>query len=366
MADSFLYNNPNVILPLEIRLAINRLRIGRNQKMWHYREKRAGRKVKESCTRHNKDRHELIQLVSRRHLAQKTGSPVLIGFQNVRSLNNKVEDVVKLIQDYKMHVVFMAETGHDPESISISELRSQGFVVFEKARPRLPGSVNTLLTNHGGVAVAFNSMFRGMLLQLTSTASFEHLCVRISSSSKSVIGLVVYRTVVSPLFHKEFENTLGFLATYNEEVLILGDFNFHLEQPDNTDAQTFLNILRSHGFDSSTNQPTHNQGGWLDVIASRKSVHIDCIDSGISDHKLLLFSYEMLKPPSTYRQLQIRCRNILDTEKFISELKLSPLSAATGLDVESVSDLYNSTLSKILDKMIPFKTVRIRERPSDP
>ena len=77
----------------------------------------------------------------------------------------------------------------------------------------------------------------------------------------------------SSLFYKEFENTLGILATYNEEVLILGDFNFHLEQSDNTDAQTFLNILRSHGFDSSTNQPTHNQGGWLDVIASRKCQH---------------------------------------------------------------------------------------------
>ena len=77
----------------------------------------------------------------------------------MRSLNNKVEDVVELIQDYKTDVMFMAETWHDPESISISKLRGRGLVVFEKARPRLPESMNTLLTNHGGVAVAFNSMF---------------------------------------------------------------------------------------------------------------------------------------------------------------------------------------------------------------
>ena len=215
--------------------------------------------------------------------------------------------------------------------------------------------------------MVFNSMFRGMLLKLTSTASFEHLCVRISSSPKSVIGLVIYRTGAAfSLFYKEFENILGILATYKEEVLILGDFNFHLEQPNNTDAQTFLNILRSHGFASSTNQPTHNQGGWLDVIASRKSVNINYIDSGISDHKLLLCSREMLKPPPNYRQLQIRYWNFLDTEKFISELKLSPLSAATSLDVDSAYDLYNSTLSGILDKMIPFKIVRTHEGPFDP
>ena len=161
------------------------------------------------------------------------------------------------------------------------------------------------------------------------------------------------------MFYKELENTLGILATYNEEVLILGDFNFHLGQPDNTDSQTFLNILRSHGFDLSTNQPTHNQGGWLDVIASRKSVHIA---SGIFDHKLFLCSCEMLRPPPIYQRLQIRRWNFLDTEKLISKIKLSPLSVATSLDVDSASDVYNSTLSEILDKMIPFKTVRVRER----
>ena len=95
------------------------------------------------------------------------------------------------------------------------------------------------------------------------------------------------------------------------------------------------------------------------MIASRKSVHIDYIDSGVSDHKLLLCSCEMLKQPPIYRQLQIRRWNFLDTEKFISEIKLSPLSAATSVDVDSASDLYNSNLSGILDKMIPFKTLEI-------
>ena len=47
-------------------------------------------------------------------------------------------------------------------------------------------------------------------------------------------------------------------------------------------------------------------------------------------------------------------------------MKLSLLPAATSLDVDSASDLYNSTLSGILDKMILLKTVRVHERPSDP
>ena len=163
------------------------------------------------------------------------------------------------------------------------------------------------------------------------------------SNSKTVIELIGYRTsAASSLFYEEFENTLCISAPYNEKVLILGDFNFHLEQPDNTDAQTFSNTLKSHGLKSSTNQPTHNQGGWLDVIASRKSVNINYIDSGISDHKLLLSSCEMLKPSLIYRELQIRRWTFLETETLFQ--KLSSLSVATSLDVDSASDLYNSTL----------------------
>ena len=82
----------------------------------------------------------------------------------------------------------------------------------------------------------------GKAVKVNFNSRFEHLCVRISSSSKSVIGFVVYRKKSSSLFYMEFKNILGILATYNEKVLILGDFNFHLEQSDNTDAQTSLNI----------------------------------------------------------------------------------------------------------------------------
>ena len=128
------------------------------------------------------------------------------------------------------------------------------------------------------------------------------------------------------LSKKYFKRTIIFLeilATYNKEVLILGDFIFHLEQSDNTDAQTYLKILRSHGLYSSTKDPTHYQRGWLDVIVSRKSDNINYIDSGIFGHKLLLCNCEMLKPHPIYRQLQFRRWKFLDTERFISELKLS-------------------------------------------
>ena len=56
----------------------------------------------------------------------------------------------------------------------------------------------------------------------------------------------------------------------------------------------------------------------------------------------------------------------MDTEKFVSKVKFSPLSTPTNLDVDLAFDHYNSTLPGILNKMILFKTVRLHERPYNP
>ena len=81
--------------------------------------------------------------------------------------------------DVKLFGVFgmfgcLGMTWHDPESISISKLRGRGLVVFEKSRPRLPESVNTLLTSHGGVAVAFNH-------SLKSSSSTKSFCLSLKT-----------------------------------------------------------------------------------------------------------------------------------------------------------------------------------------
>ena len=60
------------------------------------------------------------------------------------------------------------------------------------------------------------------------------------------------------------------LSTHNEEVIILGDFNFHLKQADDTLTQNFSNLLTLHNFHSSIDQPTHKLGEWLDVVACKQ------------------------------------------------------------------------------------------------
>ena len=141
---------------------------------------------------------------------------------------------------------------------------------------------------------------------------FEHICGRISSKSRSVV-LVVYRTgYASCGFYDDFSKIMNTLSTYNEEVIILGDFNFHLEQADDTITQNFSNLLTLHNFYSSIDQPTHKLGEWLDIVACKQKFKKKYYETGISDHKLLIWKCLLTKPPPIYIELKVRQWKLLE------------------------------------------------------
>ena len=125
--------------------------------------------------------------------------------------------------------------------------------------------------------------------------------------------------------------------------------------------------MSSHGFEFSVNKPTHRQGGWLEVVVSRTSLGIDYIETDNSDHKLLIWSCNLVKLPLIYKQLKTRCWNFLDTKFFMSEIAESQISSSSAdVGLETAIELYNTTLTAILDNLITFRTLRTRQRPSYP
>ena len=88
----------------------------------------------------------------------------------------------------------------------------------------------------GGVGLVFRASFNVMAVQLdVSLTSFELLCVQISSSTKTIRLYVIYRPPERPgfptllTFLSEFRTLLEFAVDNNEEPVIVGDFNIHVE-----------------------------------------------------------------------------------------------------------------------------------------
>ena len=51
------------------------------------------------------------------------------GCLNIRSLNNKLDDVLEVRRDLCIDVLFLVETWHDPDAVCIRRLRADGFHV---------------------------------------------------------------------------------------------------------------------------------------------------------------------------------------------------------------------------------------------
>jgi hypothetical protein len=82
---------------------------------------------------------------------------------------------------------------------------------------------------------------------------------------------VVYRPPSSNIgqFIDEFACFLEGVVTSCGKVLIVGDFNIHVESKENSASQRFLALLDHFDLQQHVRGPTHIEGHTLDLIAVR-------------------------------------------------------------------------------------------------
>ena len=62
------------------------------------------------------------------------------------------------------------------------------------------------------------------------------------------------------------------LKCHSREVMITGDFNFHVDNIEgNPDARKFINLLEVHGFKKFVADSTHSAGHTVDLLILRLS-----------------------------------------------------------------------------------------------
>ena len=151
----------------------------------------------------------LVKVRTERHSAP-CYADMSFGCLNIRSLANKLDDLSEVRRDQLMDVMFLTETWHDSDSVSLSRLRADGFQVVDRPRPRQ--SADTMATNYGGVAAVAVQGVRLTRIDLGVTpGTFELLCVRVVSGSSSCVVAAVYRpgsVTVTAAFFGELSDVL--------------------------------------------------------------------------------------------------------------------------------------------------------------
>ena len=176
-----------------------------------------------------------------------------------------------------------------------------------------------------------------------------------------------------PMFFDDFHKLLDTLDDYYQRPVILaGDFNLHLDKPQDSNVSKFLDILDSANLLQHITTPTHKRGHTLDLLISRAEenlVHdIKVLPDIYSDHRVITSTLNYSKPPITDVLVTYRAVKNIDYNKLqsdIAELFPNP-DAFDGLRLETLVTTYHESLSSTYDKYAPIITRSIKYRPHAP
>ena len=136
----------------------------------------------------------------------------------------------------------------------------------------------------------------------------------------------------------------------------------------------FHETIDTFGLRQFVTGPMHNDGHTLDVVVTRADLPPPAVTvrpSGeYSDHSRVLFQLPLPRPALRHVDVSTRAWKTFDADRFRADLLssqlCSPMEGLATMSVDGLQDLYDSTLSTLLDKHAARRTVRQRHQPTTP
>ena len=250
---------------------------------------------------------------------------------NIRSASSVTPDLNKpavlqhFIIDSNIDIIALSETWLSPEPAlsTLNSLTPTNFSLIHAPRHGKTG---------GGLAFIYRSSYKVSKLPISEFTSFESLAVRITLASSSLTILNIYRppSTSKTVFLSEFSTLLEDLVSLPSEILITGDFNFHLDEPVPLPDVPFLTLLDCFSLTQHVSFPTHSSNHTLDLLITRSTAEflssVSFTDPGLSDHLAILskLTLHCNTRPSRITKT-VRAFHAADPEKFSADVFSSSL-----------------------------------------
>ena len=227
----------------------------------------------------------------------------------------------------------------------------------------------------GGIAVIHKKDIKVKKLVCSNNASFESLEVLFSLKSKLLRLVGIYRPPASrknkaPLsqFYEEFSSSLESWTFDAGFLMIVGDFNIHVDNP--RDSKACHEILQSMGMVQLVDGPTHSRGHTLDLVILREKEKwlvpsLEVRDHQLSDHRSIFCTMATKKPSASRKTITYRDTKHLDVEGVTNDLQgMKFFQRVSGAEsIEDQINNYTNILCDVFDKHAPLCTKKVVERP---
>ena len=157
-------------------------------------------------------------------------------------------------------------------------------------------------------------------------------------------------------------------SDHDNKLINLGDFNVHVNDELDVNAQNFMDIIMALGLEQHVNFPTHKAGNTLDLVMTEMGSKLELtrISPGPfwSDHCAIDFIVKLPTVISVQEAETINVRKLrgLDYDRLIEDMHISDLLSIS--DFRELVNNMNKNFQEALDKQAPIKKkqlpIRIR------
>ena len=258
------------------------------------------------------------------------------------------------------------------DTVARAECTPPGYIIKNHSRSGRAG---------GGIALIYKSTLSLIKVAAGEKTSFQFAEYTIFSDLRSradkIKLLVIYRPpystahrVTVATFLDEFANYLEPIILSPEPLVITGDTNIHVDDPDDPDGIKFLDFLDPYGLTQHVNTPNHRLGHTLDLIITHVSDALakstPTSDSYLSDHSTMLCPLALRKPVLAVKQVTFWKINAIDLANLKNDIAESNLCQDPPVELKDLVSSHNTTCASILNKHAPELTKTIIERPRVP
>jgi len=295
--------------------------------------------------------------------SDRMGNPLLtqkLFLLNCQSIRNKDLHVREAMLDCNSDIAILTETwlsNSDTDSLWVeaSELNSNGLKMEVVNRTNRPG---------GGLALVRKSHIKIKPGECGAKRSFEYAEWKVYFKSISIDVLAIYRPPYSEshkisvrMFLDDFSDFISNLLTKGKNLIIMGDFNIHINNNNDTNAQAFVAMMEAFGLMQHVISSTHKAGNILDHIYTEVGGNI-CLHSCwngdfVSDHCIIRSVLQIPKENIVKKTVTFRKYAGIDRSVLIKDLQFD--FADIG-DVDVLVNRFQESARNAIDNQAPEKT----------
>ena len=219
--------------------------------------------------------------------------------------------------------------------------------------------------NGGGLVLVAKHNLKVKREEHKITAELEYVKWKATSSNSFLNILGIYRPPDSSIqqFLDIFTELLVDIVTSNTNLVVLGNFNIHVNKIDDPNARIFLDTMTALGMKQHVRGSTHRSGNCLDLIFTEemsKPKAIECSHSTfVSDHSSIQCILNIPKESCNRKEIMYRKLKDVDLTQLVREMSLEDIKTE---NLDEMVQMLEENLSNALNKQAPEVTKVITER----